>query len=96
MVEKRERRRTTTGVVERAPKDKTISVATVQLVQHTRYRRYVRRRTVYKVHDEKQEAKRGDVVEIMETRPLSKTKHWRLVRVVARRGQGQRGSEERA
>jgi len=84
MSEKLRQRRTATGVVERGPKDKTISVRSERMVQHPRYRRYVRRTSVYKVHDEKEQAKPGDIVEIMETRPLSKTKHWRLVRVVTR------------
>ena len=92
MTEKRRQRRATTGVVEGVPRDKTIAVRTVRLVQHPKYRRYVRRATVYKVHDEKHEAMPGDIVEIMETRPLSKTKHWRLVRIVNRRSSN--GSEE--
>ena len=93
MSEKRRQRRTTTGVVKREPKDKTIAVETIRLVQHPKYRRYVRRKTVYEVHDEKHEAMPGDVVEIMETRPLSKTKHWRLVRVVSRRSRKRSGEE---
>ena len=92
MTEKRRQRRTTTGVVQGAARDKTIAVKTLRLVQHPRYRRYIRRSTVYKVHDEKHETMPGDIVEIMETRPLSKTKHWRLVRVVSRRSET--GSEE--
>ena len=85
MSDRRSQRRTATGVVERGPTDKTISVKSVRMIQHPKYRRYVRRKTVYKVHDEKEQTRPGDVVEIMETRPLSKTKHWRLVRVITRR-----------
>lgn len=77
-------RRSTTGVVQRGPKDKTIVVKTVRLVRHPKYHRYVRRASIYKVHDETQQALPGDTVEISETRPISKTKHWRLVRVVSR------------
>ncbi len=91
MTDKRQPRRTATGVVHRGPKDKTISVKSVRLVRHPKYQRYVRRTTVYKVHDEKEEARPGDVVAIMETRPLSKTKHWRLARILTRRSE--KGSE---
>src|SRR5262249_17500902 len=54
------------------------------LVKHARYGKYIRRRTVCHVHDEQNESRAGDTVEIMETRPLSKTKNWRLVRVVTK------------
>ena len=92
MSEKQRRRRTTTGVVARDPKDKTIPVKTVRLVRHPRYRKYVRRATTYHVHDPKEEARAGDIVEIMQCRPLSKTKSWRLVRVLSRKAEN--GSEE--
>jgi small subunit ribosomal protein S17 len=72
-----------TGVVDRAPRNKTLVVRSVELVEHPKYHRYVRRATLYRVHDEKEEAKLGDTVEIMQTRPISKTKHWRLVRVIS-------------
>lgn len=94
MSEERRRRRTATGVVDRGPKDKTIVVQSVALVEHPKYHRYIRRVTLYRAHDEKGEARPGDVVEIMETRPISKTKHWRLVRVVSRR-RSEQGSEVR-
>jgi small subunit ribosomal protein S17 len=94
MSENRTQRRTATGVVSRGPKDKTVVVKSVRLVQHPKYHRYIRKATYYKVHDEKQEARPGDIVEIMESRPISKTKHWRLVRVVTR-GADQQGSEVR-
>jgi small subunit ribosomal protein S17 len=51
-------------------------------VKHRRYGKYVRRRTVCHAHDENNESRLGDTVEIMETRPISKMKHWRLVRVL--------------
>jgi small subunit ribosomal protein S17 len=53
-------------------------------VKHHRYGKYIRRRTICHVHDEANESRTGDHVEIMETRPLSKTKTWRLVKVVAK------------
>jgi small subunit ribosomal protein S17 len=55
-----------------------------RLVKHPRYGKYIKRRTVCHVHDEKNESHAGDTVEIMETRPLSKLKNWRLVRVVTK------------
>lgn len=85
MSEKRPQRRTVTGVVARDPKDKTISVQTVRLVKHPRYKKYVRRSSLYYAHDEQESARVGDTVEIMECRPLSKTKSWRLTRVLNRK-----------
>ncbi len=84
MSETRKARRTATGKVNRGPKGKTIVVEATELVRHPKYHRYVRRTTVYRAHDEAEESRPGDTVEIMETRPISKTKHWRLVRVVSR------------
>ena len=84
MTEERRRRPTATGIVDRGPSHKTIVVRSVRLVEHPKYHRYVRRATLYRVHDEKEEARPGDTVEIMHSRPISKTKHWRLVRVVTR------------
>ena len=92
MSEKRRKRRTATGIVERAPKSKTSLVTSTRMVQHPRYRKYVRRRTRYKVHDEGEQARQGDIVEIMESRPISKTKHWRLVRVVSSKSANESGS----
>jgi len=63
---------------------KTIVVVEDRLVQHPRCRKYVRRRTKYYVHDERQLAHVGDIVRIEETRPLSRLKRWRLVEVVRR------------
>jgi small subunit ribosomal protein S17 len=64
--------------------NKTRRVEIPRLVKHARYGKFIRRRTVCYVHDENNESRTGDRVEIMETRPLSKTKCWRLVRVVAK------------
>jgi small subunit ribosomal protein S17 len=75
-------RRTQVGVVEGVGLGKTIRVRLDRVVQHPKYGKHLRRRNTLQAHDEKNEAKRGDVVEIMECRPMSKTKSWRLVRVV--------------
>ena len=64
--------------------NKTRRVEIPRLVKHPRYGKYIKRRTICHVHDEKNESHTGDTVEIMETRPLSKTKNWRLVRVVTK------------
>ena len=70
------------GVVRSDKMQKTITVVIERLVKHPLYKKYVRKRTVLKAHDEKGEAKIGDVVEVAFCRPLSKTKRWTLVRVV--------------
>src|SRR5262245_37102498 len=75
-------RRTLVGVVTRDKMNKTRRVEVARLVKHARYGKYIKRRTVCYVHDEKNETRIGDEVEIMETRPLSKNKNWRLLRVV--------------
>ena len=80
----RGQRRTVVGVVTSDKMDKTRRVEVPRLVKHPRYGKYIKRRTVCKVHDEKNESHKGDTVEIMETRPLSKTKNWRLLRIVTR------------
>ena len=76
--------RTTQGVVVGAAADKTIRVSSSFQARHPKYGKYLTRRTVLQCHDEKNEAKVGDTVEIAECRPLSRTKHHRLVRVVTR------------
>ncbi len=80
----RGKRRVETGVVTSDKMNKTRRVEIPRLVKHPRYGKYIRRRTVCHVHDENNESRLGDTVEIMETRPLSKTKNWRLVRVVTK------------
>jgi small subunit ribosomal protein S17 len=62
--------------------DKTISVLVYRQVRHARYGKFLRKSSVFKAHDEKSEAKSGDRVRIVECRPLSKTKRWRLVEIV--------------
>ena len=83
-VEGRGNRRLEVGVVTSDKMNKTRRVEIPRLVKHPRYGKYIKRRTICHVHDEQNESRTGDTVEIMETRPLSKTKHWRLVRVVTR------------
>jgi small subunit ribosomal protein S17 len=75
-------RRVEVGVVTSDKMNKTRRVEIPRLVKHVRYGKYIRRRTICHVHDEGNESHLGDTVEIMESRPLSKTKHWRLIRVV--------------
>ncbi len=75
-------RATRTGVVSSTARQKTIKVTLAYQVKHPKYGKYLRRRTVLHAHDEKGEARLGDVVEVAECRPISKTKHWRLVRIV--------------
>jgi small subunit ribosomal protein S17 len=80
---KRKTRSTIVGKVTSAHKTpKTIRVEVDYLVRHPKYGKYLRRFIKLLVHDEKGEARQGDVVEVMECRPISKTKSWRLVRVV--------------
>ena len=77
-------RRTLIGVVLSNKMQKTILVTIVREFKHPKYEKRVRRTKHYVVHDEKGEARPGDSVEIMETRKLSKTKNWRLVKVLKR------------
>jgi small subunit ribosomal protein S17 len=80
----RGKRKVMTGMVVSDKMQKTIVVSIERLVKHETYGKYVRRRNKFKVHDEKNEAKVGDVVRFMETRPLSKDKRWRLLDFVQR------------
>lgn len=80
----RTNRRTLIGVVSSAKMTKTILVTVMREFKHPKYEKRVRRTKHYAVHDEAGEAKPGDTVEIMETRKLSKTKNWRLVKVLKR------------
>ncbi len=76
------RRKTVNGVVTSNKMFKTITVKSEKLVKHPKYGKFVKRVTTYKAHDEENKASIGNKVEITETRPLSKTKRWRLVRIV--------------
>ena len=75
-------RKTRTGVVRSNKMDKTITVAVERKVKHPIYGKFVKKTTNFHAHDEKNECTVGDIVKIMETRPLSKTKRWRLVEIV--------------
>jgi len=75
-------RRIVTGTVVSDKMHKTISVRQERLVKHPLYGKYIRRATTYKAHDEQNQARLGDIVEIVHDRPISKTKNWRLVRVL--------------
>jgi small subunit ribosomal protein S17 len=75
-------RKTRIGVVTSNKMAKTITVAVERKVKHPIYGKFVKKTTKFHAHDDKDECSIGDVVRIMETRPLSKTKRWRLVEVV--------------
>src|SRR5204862_5162178 len=76
--------RTIVGVVDSDKGNKTIKVLVEYQTMHPKYGKYLKRRTVLHAHDEKNDAKEGDTVEIAECRPLSKTKHHRLLRIVSK------------
>ena len=82
--EERGRRKLRVGKVVSDKMEKTVVVVIERLVKHPEYKRYVRRRSRFKVHDEKNECKEGDIIRFMETRPLSKEKRWRFVEFVER------------
>ncbi len=75
-------RKTKLGVVSSNRMDKTITVSVERKVKHPLYGKFVKKSTKFHAHDEKNECSIGDTVKIMESRPLSKTKRWRLVEVV--------------
>ena len=77
-------RKVRTGVVVSEKMDKTVLVAVKQVVRHATYGKTVRRSSKFAAHDEGNEAHVGDTVRLMETRPLSKTKRWRVIEIVER------------
>jgi small subunit ribosomal protein S17 len=77
-------RKTRVGEVISSRMNKTIVVRTVTRVPHPKFRKIVKQQKKFYVHDEDNKAKNGDTVRIMETRPLSKLKRWRLVEVIAK------------
>jgi small subunit ribosomal protein S17 len=83
----RSRRKTEIGVVTSDKMNKTRRVVVERLVPHPKYGKMMRRRTVCHAHDEANESHHGDLVEIMETRPMSKLKRWRLIRIVRKGAQ---------
>jgi small subunit ribosomal protein S17 len=80
----RKARKVRTGVVVSDARDKTVTVEITEVVRHAKYSKAVRRRKRLHVHDEENDARMGDTVRVMETRPLSKTKRWRVTEVVER------------
>ncbi len=75
-------RKTRVGIVVSDKMDKTITIAIERKVPHPIYRKYFKKTTKLMAHDEKSECRVGDKVKVMETRPLSKSKRWRLVEIV--------------
>ncbi|HRD58467.1 MAG TPA: 30S ribosomal protein S17 [Ferruginibacter sp.] len=75
-------RKTRIGIVSSNKMDKTITVKVERKVKHPLYGKFLKKSTSFHAHDEKNECSIGDTVKIMETRPMSKTKRWRLVEVV--------------
>lgn len=82
--EERKRRKTLRGRVVSDKMQKSIVVTIERLVKHPLYGKRIKRTSRHTAHDENNECKEGDLVEIMETRPLSKTKRWRVLRVIER------------
>ncbi|MCC5922870.1 MAG: 30S ribosomal protein S17 [Crocinitomicaceae bacterium] len=83
-MEKRNLRKERSGVVTSNKMDKSIVVTVERKVKHPKYGKFVKKTTKFVAHDEKNDCNIGDTVRIMETRPLSKTKNWRLVEIVER------------
>ena len=80
----RKRRKVRVGRVVSDKMDKTAVVVIERLVKHPEYKRIIRRRKKYAIHDEENQCREGDLVRFMEQRPISKSKRWRLVEVVER------------
>ncbi len=84
MSQTRGKRKVFVGVVVSDKMDKTVVVAVDRLVRHPLYKKVIRKTSKFYAHDENNECRVGDIVEIMETRPLSKLKRWRVVRIIQR------------
>jgi|TARA_B110000116_G_C16522216_1_gene440553 small subunit ribosomal protein S17 len=82
MAEERNSRKILQGVVSSRSGDKSVKVTVAYKIPHPRYHKVINRKTVLHVHDENNESKAGDKVEIMETRPMSKLKRFRITRVI--------------
>jgi small subunit ribosomal protein S17 len=82
MSEERNLRKTRVGVVTSDKMDKTVVVSVETLVDHPLYKKRIKRTKTFKAHDEQNQCKVGDKVRIMETRPLSKDKRWRVVEII--------------
>ena len=85
MEETRRLHKVMTGVVVSDKMDKTVVVLVNRLIKHPVYKKYIRRRAKFMAHDEQNSARMGDTVEIIESRPLSRFKRWRLTRILERR-----------
>jgi len=84
IMEERGRRKERVGVVTSNAMAKTVTVAVERVVTHPLYKKATKRTKKFKAHDEQNACREGDLVRIQETRPLSKTKRWRLVEIVKR------------
>lgn len=73
------------GIVKSDKMDKTVTVSVERFFRHPKFDKFVRRYTICKVHDPKNEAKTGDKVEIVHSRPISKTKHWQLLKILEKK-----------
>ncbi len=82
MVEERNLRKTRVGVVTSDKMEKTVVVSVETLIEHPLYKKRIKQTKKFKAHDEQNQCKSGDKVRIMETRPMSKDKHWRVVEIV--------------
>jgi len=83
-MEKRNLRKERIGLVTSSSMDKTIVVSVERKLKHPRYEKFVKKTNKFMAHDEKDECGVGDLVRIMETRPLSKNKRWRIVEIIER------------
>ncbi|MDP4797237.1 MAG: 30S ribosomal protein S17 [Crocinitomicaceae bacterium] len=83
-MEKRNLRKERVGIVTSNKMDKSIVVSVERKVKHPKYGKFVKNTTKFVAHDEKNDCNEGDTVKIMETRPISKSKNWRLVEVIER------------
>ncbi|HKY63057.1 MAG TPA: 30S ribosomal protein S17 [bacterium] len=86
MAEKNHKRKTKIGTVVSNKMQKTVVVSVDRLVMHPGYKKYYKRRSKFKAHDEKGACQVGDVVELIESRPLSKTKRWAVHSIVKKEG----------
>jgi small subunit ribosomal protein S17 len=83
-METRNLRKEIVGIVSSSKMNKSIVVTVERKIKHPKYGKFVKRRSKFYAHDEKNESNIGDMVKLMETRPLSKTKCWRLVEIIER------------
>lgn len=86
-MEEHKKRKTYTGQVISDKMDKTVVLAVTRRIAHSRYNKTIKRTTKFKVHDETNECKVGDVVRFIETRPLSKEKRWKVLEIIEKANQ---------